>query len=381
MARYPSSRSAPRRGIRTFAEAGPGVRPPASISFSRASARECAARLMACGTALDVPRLACGALDPFQPRQTYSGAFDLARNLLFSGVGKPDDWGQANGDPVNFMLRTVERTASGFNRKAIDGVAHVDVLFGTSPYLSSWHEKEYESPDRVFLAVEATHISIIYLRPTLELLGNVHQRLPATFYRLLQEGLSSWILCYDESAAEAFYEWRIESYEEAKESGEEGLEKPQDIATAKGTWLAKRFRPLPESRIDEAIESVRHGTRARRILETARKLQQLTKSRDRTRPYCDVWEEYYPNGSFSVPFTILAFHEQDLVCQAFQSDEEDWMNGGEQQSPAFAVAFNPSDPNAIAAGFDEFRHFLRLLEVLGELLALLPGCDLLEEQK
>ena len=52
-----------------------------------------------------------------------------------------------------------------------------------------------------------------------------------------------------------------------------------------------------------------------------------------------MWDEYYPNGSFSVPFTILAFHEQDLVCQAFQSDEEDWMNGGEQQSPAFATAF------------------------------------------
>ena len=94
-----------------------------------------------------------------------------------------------------------------------------------------------------------------------------------------------------------------------------------------------------------------------------------------------MWDEYYANGSFSVPFTILAFHEQDLVCQAFQSDEEDWMNGGEQQSPAFAVAFNPADPDAIAAGFEEFRYFLRLLEVLGELLALLPGCDLLEEQK
>ena len=123
---------------------------------------------MAHGPALEVPRLVCRALEPFQPRQAYSGAFGLARNLLVSGVGKPDDWEQANGDPVNFMLRTVERAAGGFDRKAIDGVAHVDVLLGTSPYISSWHEKEYESPDRVFLAVEATHISIIYLRPTLE---------------------------------------------------------------------------------------------------------------------------------------------------------------------------------------------------------------------
>jgi len=77
----------------------------------------------------------------------------------------------------------------------------------------------------------------------------------------------------------------------------------------------------------------------------------------------------------------LAFHEQDLVCQAFQSDEEDWMNGGEQQSPAFATAFSPNDPDSIANGFDEFRHFLRMMEALGDLLTLLPGCEVLEEQK
>ena len=104
-------------------------------------------------------------------------------------------------------------------------------------------------------------------------------------------------------------------------------------------------------------------------------------ARERKRPYCDMWDEYYPNGSFSVPFTILAFHEQDLVCQAFQSDEEDWMNGGEQQSPAFATAFNPNDRESIVTGFEDLRHFLRMMEALGELLALMPGCDVLEEQK
>jgi len=336
---------------------------------------------MATGTALAVPRLAHGALEPFQPSYTYSDAFGLARNLLLAGIGRPEDWELAKGDPVAFMLRTVERVAAGFNRKAIDGVAHVDILFGTSPYISSWHEKEYENPDRVFLAVEATHISIVYLRPTLELLAKVHPRLPATFYRTLIEGVYSWILSYDESACEAFYEWRLEAYEEAKESGEEGLEKPQTIETAKGTWLARRYKPLPATKTDAAIEALKPGAKARAILDAARRLHTLAKARERTRPYCDMWDEYYPNGSFSVPFTILAFHEQDLVCQAFQSDEEDWMNGGEQQSPAFATAFSPNDPDSIANGFEEFRHFLRMMEALGDLLALLPGCDILEEQK
>jgi hypothetical protein len=336
---------------------------------------------MASGPALSVPRLAVGCLEPFLPSHTYSGALGLARNLLLAGVGQPEDWERSKGDPVAFMLQTVERTASAFNRKAIDAVAHTDILFGTSPYISSWREKEYEDADRVFLAVEATHISIVYLRPTIELLAKAHPRLPATFYRMLFEGVSSWILCYDESACEAFSEWSMESYLEAKENGEEGLEKPQSIEDAKGPWLAKRFKPLPPDKIGAAIVSLRKGSRARRILEAARCLQTLSKARERKRPYCDAWDEYYPDGSFSIPFTILAFHEQDLVCQAFQSDEEDWMNSGEQQSPAFATAFSPSGRESVGDGFEDLRHFLRMMEALGEIVALLPGCDVLEEQK
>jgi hypothetical protein len=130
---------------------------------------------------------------------------------------------------------------------------------GPAPISQSWHEKEYEDPDRVFLAVEATHISIIYLRPTLELLGKAHPRLPATFYRMLLEGVSSWIWCYDESACEAFSEWSMESYLEAKESGEEGLEKPQSIANAKGAMAGETVQAAPARKIDAAIESLKMG--------------------------------------------------------------------------------------------------------------------------
>ena len=386
MRRYAAGRSAAsltRTKRFPHSESRPACNPAIGdgVAYSGPPPRQRASQLMAPGQALTVPRLATGALEPLQPRHTYSGALGLARNLLLARIGQPEDWGHTMGDPVAFMLRTVERVAAGFNRKTIDGVAHTDILFGTSPYISSCHEKEYDDPERAFLAIEATHISIVYLRPTLELLARVHPRLPATFYRLLLESISSWILCYDESASEAFYEWRMEAYEEAQQSCEDGLEKPQSITTAKGPWLTMRFQPLPLAKIDAAIESLKSGTQARRILDAARRLRALAKARQRTRPYCDVWDEYYPNGSFSVPFTILAFHEQDLVCQAFQSDEEDWMNGGEQQSPAFATAFDPKDPESVAAGFEEFRHFLRMMEGLGELLTLLPGCDVLEEQK
>jgi hypothetical protein len=56
------------------------------------------------------------------------------------------------------------------------------------------------------------------------------------------------------------------------------------------------------------------------------------------------------------------------------------MNGGEPQSPACLIALSPNDLDSIVNGFEDLRHFLRMMEALGELLALLPGCDVLEEQ-
>ena len=224
---------------------------------SSAAARACAARLMAPGSALELPRLAPECLDPFRPFATYSGAFTLARNLLLAGIGTPEDWERSNADPTGFMLHTIKRTAAVFDRKAIDGVAHTNIVFGTQPSVSGWREpEEQQDPNRVFVTVEATHISAVYLRETFELLAKVDPRLPATFYRVLLDAVSEWILCYDESAAEAYFDYRMECYEEARTSGEdeEGIEKPQTIEDTKGPWLAK------------AIQTVARATGSRSVL-------------------------------------------------------------------------------------------------------------------
>src|ERR1039457_6000114 len=162
MPRYTAGLAASGRGLRTPSEARPSIRRPAPVGLSRAAARECATRLMASGPALSVPRLAVGCLEPFLPSHTYSGALGLARNLLLAGVGQPEDWERSKGNPVAFMLQTVERIPSAFNRKAIDAVAHTDILFGTGPYISSWREKEYEDPDRKSTRLNSSHLVISY---------------------------------------------------------------------------------------------------------------------------------------------------------------------------------------------------------------------------
>ena len=335
---------------------------------------------MAPGTGLEIPRLAPQCLDSFRPQAARGGAFALAGNLLRTGIASPEDWERSGTDPVCFMLHVIEKAASPFNRRAIDSVAHTNIVFGTYPSVSGWREPEGEKASRVFVAVEATHISIVYLRETLELLAKVHPRLPATFYRVLLESISPWIHCYDESAAESYYEYRLDAYEDARASGEseEALEKPQSIGEAKGQWLSSKLKAWPVRRISGVISAIPRGSKQRRILEATARLLVLSQKRERRRPDWKVWEDCFPNGSYTTPFSIVAFHEQDLVCQAFQSDEEDWMNSGEEPSPAFFSVLDPHDLDSIRAAFDDLKHFLAMLEALGRVWALLPGADLLE---
>jgi len=368
------------RGIQTRPQARPVVWGSPKGKLSAASARACAARLMAPGAGLEIPRFAAACLDPFRPSASDSGAFTLARNLLLAGIGDADDWRESNSDPVSFMRRILIKEGAQFNKHAIDSVAHTSIVFGMHPTTGGWREREEVNPNRVFLTVEATHISVVYLRATFDLLGRIDVRLPVTFYRMLLDSVREWILCYDESAAEPYIEYRIECYEEAKASGEseEGLEAPQTLEAARGHWLAKRYQPLSPRQLRASVSSIQPDSLERRILDSTVALLALSHNRRWTRPEWNFWDECFPDGSYTIPFTVLAFHEEDIVCEALQSDEEDWLNGGEESSPAFFTVMDPNDISSIRSAFEDFRHFLSIMEALGKLLALLPGADLLE---
>src|SRR5215469_7066553 len=82
MPRHPSGRPYSLPGVRLCAQTRSALWGAAKNRLSTAAARACAARLMAPGKALETPRLAVDAMDPFQPLPVYSGAFELARSLL-----------------------------------------------------------------------------------------------------------------------------------------------------------------------------------------------------------------------------------------------------------------------------------------------------------
>jgi hypothetical protein len=223
---------------------------------------------MAPGPALEIPRLAPACLDPFRPSASDAGTFALARNLLLAGIGRPEEWQESAGDPAKF-IRTLANEPSTFDRRAIDAVAHTNIVFGTHPTTGGC-EPQDANTNRVFLTAEATHISVVYLRETFDLLAKLDPRLPVTFYRMLLDSLSEWILCYDESAAARYIDYRIECYEEAKASGEseEGLEAPQTLEAAKGPWLAEHYKPFSIRQLQATVSSIHPDSLERRILDS-----------------------------------------------------------------------------------------------------------------
>ena len=128
----------PLDSVRTPEKARPALRKPENNRGSATSARKYAARLMAPGAALAIPRLSRDCLDPFCPAGDRK-SFLLARTLLQTGIGDAQDWHDSQRDALQFMARTIERAAERFDRRAIDPVAHTQVSLGTNPVLSLIH--------------------------------------------------------------------------------------------------------------------------------------------------------------------------------------------------------------------------------------------------
>jgi len=88
-------------------------------------------------------------------------------------------------------------------------------------------------------------------------------------------------------------------------------------------------------------------------MEAAAKLLVLSLRWKPHHPDWRVLEEYVSQSWYTLPFTILAFHENDIVLQAFASDEESWVNGGDEPCLAFFTIIRPDDPVSVNEAFDE----------------------------
>ena len=180
MRRYPARRPDCRRGVRAPSEAGsPDTATGAGFAHSHRRQAAC----------LPVDGVGVGSAHPPAGgcvARTIPTATDL---LGRSRLGAQPAAGRRSGSP---RLGTVQGRPGRFHvthcqARGSRNQSEGNRRCGACRH-SLWHEPIYLElaregirESRVLFAIEATHISIVYLRPTLELLGKAHPLLPATF--------------------------------------------------------------------------------------------------------------------------------------------------------------------------------------------------------
>jgi hypothetical protein len=121
-------------------------------------------------------------------------AMALAETLVKSGIGAVEDWEESKRDPPKYVLLTLQRWIRDHGGAAIDRRFDLDVAL--SDRLVD-HSDEGGPEGTLSLIVDPESAAFVVLSPGIELLEEVHPRLPATFFRHFTGSLNRWVRVFD----------------------------------------------------------------------------------------------------------------------------------------------------------------------------------------
>jgi hypothetical protein len=134
----------------------------------------------------------------------------LAEILVKSDIAAAEDWSKSEREVTKYLLLTLRRWIHTHGGSAIDRRFDLDLTL--SDRLVDYSDER--GPDgTLYLVLDPDRAAFVLLTPTIELLENVHPRLPATFYSHFAGALSRWVRVYDYHDAEERVEMLREWYE------------------------------------------------------------------------------------------------------------------------------------------------------------------------
>jgi hypothetical protein len=155
-------------------------------------------KLMAAPCGIGLPSLAS-----VPPEQRFSAddreVIALAEILVKSDIAAAEDWSKSEREVTKYLLLTLRRRIHTHGGSAIDRRFDLDLTL--SDRLVDYSDER--GPDgTLYLVLDPDRAAFVLLTPTIELLENVHPRLPATFYSHFAGALSRWVRVYDYHDAE-----------------------------------------------------------------------------------------------------------------------------------------------------------------------------------
>ncbi len=287
----------------------------------------------------------------------------LAEILVKADIAAVEDWEKSGRDATRYLLLSLQRWIRNHGRTSIQRRFDLDSTL--SDRLVDFSD-ERGPEGTLYLIVDPESAAFVLLNPTIELLGSVHPRLPATFFSHFIGSLNRWVRVYDYHDAEERVDMLREWYE-----GEENPEQYEvpDIAGCTPKCLEERPLGL------RGLKELSHKIRNQQVKVLVRGLLELCwVSKQGKRPeFTEEMGEQLMDSNPPLPCLLAAFSSGDAVVGCFDDEAQTAMEVTPQ--PNLIIPLDLSDPTSVRQGFRMLGVVCNTLAAASRLIDLMPGND------
>ncbi len=285
----------------------------------------------------------------------------LAENLVKSDTAVLEDWERSGRDATKYLLLTLQRWVDNHGGKAIQRRFDLDLTL--SDRLVEYSD-ERGREGTLYLIVDPESAAFVLLNPTIELLGNVHPRLPATFFRCFVGALNRWVRVYDHHDAEERVDMLREWYE-----GEENAEQ-YEVPDVEGcTAKSLKEPPLSLGALKDLNQKIQ-SEEVRALVSGVLTLHSISQQAKRPEFTEDMGEQLMDSNP-PLPCLLAAFSQGDAVVGCFDDEAETAMEVTPQ--PNLIIPVQLSDPASIQRGFRRLGVACETLAAASRLIDFMPG--------
>ena len=285
----------------------------------------------------------------------------LAEILVESDIGVVEDWEKSRRDPTSYVSLTLQRWIRDHGGASIRRRFDLDLTL--SDRLVDYSE-ERGPEGTIYLIVDPDAAAFVLLNPAVELLGTVHPRLPATFFRHFVGSLNRWVRVYDYHDAEERVDMLREWYED--EENAEHYEVP-DIEGCTPQGLQEPSLSL------RGLKDLNQRMRNKEVRVLISSLLELGSiSRQAKRPeFTEDMGEQLMDSNPPLPCLLAAFSSGDAVLGCFDDEAETAMETTPQ--PNLIIPLKLSDSTSVRQGFRTLGVVCDTLAAASRLIDLMPG--------
>ena len=216
----------------------------------------------------------------------------------------------------------------------------------------------------LYLVLDPDSAAFVLLTPTIELLENVHPRLPVTFYSHFAGALNRWVRVYGYHDAEERVEMLREWYE-----GEENAVQ-YEIPDVEGC-IPKSLKETPLNlcelkKLNEEVRDAQLKALITGLLELCRISKQATRP-----DFTEDMGEQLMDSNPALPCLLVAFSSGDAVVGCFDDEAQTAMEVTPQ--PNVIIPLRLSDGKSVRDAFRTLAVVCETLAAASRLIDLMPG--------